>query len=609
MNQREKRLAMLFGGILLLWWGQSTFRSWFLDPLAVKRTEIQTARDNLDEKLVEQAAAVAADRQIQRLALRALPNDPLAAQRQYQKWLTDLIHIHGFQSSEIVPVPLGRSSTVGATPVKITVQRARASYEQICRFLLAFENAAVLHRISNLKLTCDEHRGNPQVEITFTAEALAMPLAKNRESVLPQFRLSKPLGANDLSLEVSPAPVGFPEQAPFRVRIDREWVDVVKIDGKKWTLARGVDHTTPAEHPVDAEVELFRLRSERLLIPEQELQRIVAENFFLKPKPPVVYTPRLAPIGDREIVLTTPSQFTLQATGFAPDAPPRRFDMRDDIPEGLTIDEQTGRVTWTPTESTSPGQYFVTFDVYLGDDEEPILTESTLLSLVNPNRPPVISSIEPMTAIAGTELTFRVSARDEETPADRLTFALAGTPPEGAVLNARTGVFTWTPPENARPAELELTVTVTDAGVPPETATRTVTVSLIEDLTRDIFLTGILTRGDNSEAMLYNRAENVTFVLKPGFPFNAAGVRGQVLEIGRDFVVWRSGDDRWRLILGENLRARVKQPRTVATAPSDIPGSIAAQPLDRPLVAPNVPSDFISPTAAADDDPLVAPKP
>src|SRR5690606_4524524 len=103
-----------------------------------------------------------------------------------------------------------------------------------------------------------------------------------------------------------------------------------------------------------------------------------------------------------------------------------------------------------------------------------------------------------------------------------------------------------------------------------------------------------------------------TFVLKPGFPFNAAGVRGQVLEIGRDFVVWRSGEDLWRLILGENLKARVKQPRAVAVTPASpgAPvGTTSAVSDEHPLVAPKVPAALSPSPDGTSEAPLAAPKP
>ena len=82
-------------------------------------------------------------------------------------------------------------------------------------------------------------------------------------------------------------------------------------------------------------------------------------------------------------------------------------------------------------------------------------------------------------------------------------------------------------------------------------------VVLAEDTAQETYLIAAIAQDDEREAWLYDRAANRKTTLREGEAFAVADVKGRVLAIGRDFVLFESGDASWRLELGQSLREMV----------------------------------------------------
>jgi len=88
--------------------------------------------------------------------------------------------------------------------------------------------------------------------------------------------------------------------------------------------------------------------------------------------------------------------------------------------------------------------------------------EATVTITVNPvDDAPVLGLIEDATIPELVEFSFTATATDADLPDDVLTFSLVGAP-EGAVIDAATGVFTWTPSEEQGEGVYTFTVMVCD---------------------------------------------------------------------------------------------------------------------------------------------------
>ena len=172
--------------------------------------------------------------------------------------------------------------------------------------------------------------------------------------------------------------------------------------------------------------------------------------------------PVLTPIGNKngnEMVALT---FTATATDADLPAQTLTFSFAPGYPTGASI-TAGGAFTWTPTEAQGPGSYPVTVQVSDGTAQD---SETITVTVNEVNLAPVLDAISDTTIDELTTLTIDANANDADLPANTLTYSLTGTPPTGASINPSTGVFTWTPSEAQGPGDYDITVRVTDNGVP-----------------------------------------------------------------------------------------------------------------------------------------------
>ena len=104
------------------------------------------------------------------------------------------------------------------------------------------------------------------------------------------------------------------------------------------------------------------------------------------------------------------------------------------------------------------------------------------------NSPPVLAPLADEIVRAGSPVTFTAIATDPDAPPQTLTFSLDAGAPAGAMINATSGVFTWTPSTSLAPGTNAVTVRVTDNGVPPLSVAQTLTVVV---QTSSISMTGV----------------------------------------------------------------------------------------------------------------------
>lgn len=179
--------------------------------------------------------------------------------------------------------------------------------------------------------------------------------------------------------------------------------------------------------------------------------------------------PALGSLPDIDILEEAAYSAIVPATD--PDLPaqPLQFFL-DEGPAGLTLDANTGRLQWTPTEAQGPGVYPVTVRVV--DGASPTLSDSDQFTITvrDVNAPPTLAQITDQIVIEGDTLTITPVASDSDIPAQTLSFSAQA--PTGAQINPTTGVFTWTPSAAQIPGTNSVTITVTDNGSPAQSASR-----------------------------------------------------------------------------------------------------------------------------------------
>ncbi len=101
----------------------------------------------------------------------------------------------------------------------------------------------------------------------------------------------------------------------------------------------------------------------------------------------------------------------------------------------------------------------------------------TEASAFTPNNvAPVLTVPSTQTVVAGATLTFTASATDADVPSQKLTYSLSPEAPTGAVIDAASGVFNWTPAAGAANTTNTFTINVTDDGIPNLSDTKPVTI-------------------------------------------------------------------------------------------------------------------------------------
>jgi uncharacterized delta-60 repeat protein len=142
---------------------------------------------------------------------------------------------------------------------------------------------------------------------------------------------------------------------------------------------------------------------------------------------------------------------------------------------GLLAVAVDGAFTYTPTLNYYGSDVF-TFTVT--DGEFSVLGRVDIT--VNPvNDSPALAPIGDQSVDELALLSFTTSASDPDL-SDTLAFSLDPGAPAGAAIDPSTGTFTWTPSEAQGPGVYNITVRVTDDGVPPRDDFETIQIAVGE---------------------------------------------------------------------------------------------------------------------------------
>ncbi|HTN75304.1 MAG TPA: cadherin repeat domain-containing protein, partial [Pirellulaceae bacterium] len=182
----------------------------------------------------------------------------------------------------------------------------------------------------------------------------------------------------------------------------------------------------------------------------------------------------------------------------------------------------------------------------------------------------------------GDAVSFSVRGEDPEKTA--VTYAIEQAELEGARIDPKSGDFRWTPSEKGT---YEVTLRVTDSGMPAKSATKVVKFSVVDpppkvvsiptppapkppafDTAKFTYLTGIIGTADStdgteneSEAWLQIRTTGQMLKLHVGDKFDVGTLQGTIREIGAQEIQVETADGKRLLIsIGENLREGLPLP-------------------------------------------------
>lgn len=213
-----------------------------------------------------------------------------------------------------------------------------------------------------------------------------------------------------------------------------------------------------------------------------------------------------------QVSLNIGSSLSLQLTATDPDLPPQTLTWKlgANSPAGLNLNAGTGLLTWSPTPAQTPSTNVVT--VTVTDNGIPPLSDSQVLAIIvtATNRPPVLAAIGNQNANVLIPLLFTNTATDPDLPKQTLTFSLDPGAPSGATVNPTNGIFSWTAPRGQARSTNNVTVRVTDNGLPPLSDTKSFNVIVGDYLELLMGSTVFRTSQTGSVAVLMNTTTPVT---------------------------------------------------------------------------------------------------
>ena len=187
MNRREKMLMFGLFGAVAIWQGSSVVDSVFFAPASERATRIQSLEADLGKKKIRKRELEIAQAKLKGWTLRSLPPDPLTAATLYQNGLIDLGNKSKLASLKVTPLKRIEPKPKGGTYYTVSVTiNARGTVTDLCNFLYEFHQSGLLHRMTRITASSNQHEGNPSLELVMSAEALALVNAPARTTLFPK---------------------------------------------------------------------------------------------------------------------------------------------------------------------------------------------------------------------------------------------------------------------------------------------------------------------------------------------------------------------------------------------------------------------------------------
>ncbi len=127
------------------------------------------------------------------------------------------------------------------------------------------------------------------------------------------------------------------------------------------------------------------------------------------------------------------------------------------------LDGNRARFTWNTTEADGPGIYDLVFGAT--DSAAGRGRETVQITVGEVNQAPEFTQVfDEWTGTEEERIDLQFVATDGDLPANELVFDLFGEVPDGAMIDAASGLLSWTPDENDGGQTFEIGVRVTDSG-------------------------------------------------------------------------------------------------------------------------------------------------
>src|SRR5687767_14481009 len=149
MNKREKILAALVGGIVLVFAGGFGLRAIWMKPLKEMDRKTAALRDKMDKVRAERRAFFAAEDAVRNYAQRAFSDELDKASAKSGEILTKTILQSGLPESEFSRLPVGPRRLAGANEIGWSVQ-GEGKLQRVIDLVFLLQESPFLHRVDGL---------------------------------------------------------------------------------------------------------------------------------------------------------------------------------------------------------------------------------------------------------------------------------------------------------------------------------------------------------------------------------------------------------------------------------------------------------------------------
>lgn len=150
------------------------------------------------------------------------------------------------------------------------------------------------------------------------------------------------------------------------------------------------------------------------------------------------------------------TEYTYDVKGVDPDLDTVSYVIVGTAPDGMTLNRETGRLSWTPKSIQSTQVQVRAFDTFGAGTNQQVLID---VYSERPNSPPVFKPINPGFAESGR--TYKKSFVATDPDGDAISYRLENPVP-GMGINQSSGEVTWTPTDSDIGKDIAISLVATD---------------------------------------------------------------------------------------------------------------------------------------------------
>lgn len=191
MKRREKKMILIIGGLLGLFFLGFGLRAFITKPLREIDKRIAAARAGLSKIQTERRNYFAAEDRMKAYTLRAFADTVDQASAQSGEMLTRLILRSGLEESDFTRLPLGPRKLRGASEIGWSVQ-GDGSLVDVLDLLFLLQESPYVHRLENLTVSTADVVGTVKVRFRYLTLVFDPAPDVQRKELAPKFTLESP---------------------------------------------------------------------------------------------------------------------------------------------------------------------------------------------------------------------------------------------------------------------------------------------------------------------------------------------------------------------------------------------------------------------------------